>query len=240
MCSSSSPGLRVRIAKEDDWPTLQALWRRHHHLLESVSSTTHALVVGPFAWLAMVGAGLLAMSSRSRSPWILFKIIGIYACFVVAQHFVHWSCAWAILAFDLEWGELKAAAWTGQGRSAKAPVALIAEGCDGEVFGVVCLKFAPAAEGCCRGKGRSRLKKRTASLWQATVDPQYRNRGVASALLKGAEQWACAKGASILEVLTLSTQAKAVCHNAGFTLWNTRFGRLTLIPAIFSKTLAPA
>jgi len=137
-----------------------------------------------------------------------------------------------------------------------------------EVVGVLCGKPGPIWQGCCPNrkqrpskgkKDKSKAKgvisetaKKDAasgallsefgehriSLWHATVHPKFRNHGVASLLLRAAETWAREIGASKVEVMSLNTEAKAVCYNVGYKLLNERTGRLPLVPAALSKSLS--
>jgi len=59
-----------------------------------------------------------------------------------------------------------------------------------------------------------------ALLWDLRVAPQFRRRGVASALLAAAEQWACARACRVLKVETQNINAPACRFYAacGFAL----------------------
>jgi len=226
---------------------------------------TQLLVLGPPAWLAISVAATqvyrTSLSGSNVQPW---KVLVGYACLIVLQHVVHLLCSWAILTVDLRWGELSGEdAWVFHGRAktcwsgSPRPATFLveAEGPEqADIVGVLCGKPGPVWEGCCarrkkagkprkqRGKSHptasaSGLLDSKVSLWHATVHPQFRNHGVATLLLRHAEAWAREAGASKVEVLSLSTQAKAACYNAGFVLLNERTGRLPLMPAVLSKDL---
>ena len=83
-----------------------------------------------------------------------------------------------------------------------------------------------------------RQRGRVASLWHAAVVPAARNSGAAQALLASAEEVAASWGATRIEAVCLSVAAKAACHNAAMSLWNST-GRWPLVPAFFSKRLRP-
>merc|ERR1740117_956322 len=95
-------------------------------------------------------------------PW---QVIAGYACFVMLQHVVHFLCSWAILSFDLRWGELSGEeAWVFHGRAkvcwrgAPQAVTFLVEADAIEkpdVVGMLCAKPGPVWEGCCARKKQS-------------------------------------------------------------------------------------
>lgn len=260
---SADLDLRVRAARHNDWPSLECLWRSNHHLREAVAETTHVFVLGPPAWVAVAAVAVLACRAsptaaglRTRFPCLLLTLG--YALVVLLQHVLHWLCATAVLLSDLRWGDLTAGAWLGE----RGKAVLVAESSAGGVVGVVCVRLQAERRSqrvCCncgrrqgasggRRKGGSVAKVRarqadaaagpTATIWHAAVAPQFRSQGAASALIRAAEVWARDAGAARVEMVCLGSAAKAACWNARYTLWNARSGRLPLVPASFSKSVA--
>jgi len=252
--------IKVRLAYAEDWPSLHALWQQHHHLREAVSSTSRSLLFGPPAWMIFVAIACRVQDSL-KEKWAIhtlcLQVFLGYAGLWAGQHLLHWLCARLILEYDLRWGELTAASWglsagSEPGRT-QTPV-IVAEvdrSESREIVGVVCVKLKPVWNGCgpCSRRAQHpsvhgpventrRPPDAVASLWHAAVYPGFRNQGVAAALLTAAERWAKEKGATSIETVCLSMEAKAACWNAGFELWNSWTGRLPLVPATFFKKIA--
>lgn len=252
-----SGGLCVRPARDDDWEALAELWRRHHDMRDSVPAISRALLTSSISWCAMglVGAAVHRKWSSSTPPLYLCACLLLgFAGFVAVQHVVRWISALLTLEYDLRCGDLTCVSWKRRASdlqacapSATVLVAEVTTPAD-RVVGVVCINVGPRWEGCCQRRGekcdRARRKRAeppaTASLWNAAVLPAYRNRGVAAALLRAAQKWSLDAGASHLETVCLSVDAKAACWNSGFELWNIHSGRFSLVPAVFSMDLKGA
>lgn len=204
--------IQTRMAREADWLELREIWMHHHHLIEMVGETSRVVLTGPPAWFAFFAA-LRGLHSLTGAPNIWLKAAFGYALLAVLQHGLHWLIARSILAYDLRWGEL-----THQGCRTTV---LVVQG-PSQLLGVACL----------------RQRGRVASLWHAAVVPAARNSGAAQALLASAEEVAASWGATRIEAVCLSVAAKAACHNAAMSLWNST-GRWPLVPAFFSKRLRP-
>eukprot|EP00438_Fugacium_kawagutii_P027375 Skav211471 [mRNA] locus=scaffold1118:57574:78397:- [translate_table: standard] len=106
----------ARLAEDNDWPKLQELWTKHHHLIEMVWETSWFVFFGPPAWLALLMAVL-----GFWLQWLgdrLLRGAAAYVLLAVLQHVVHWTVAKLILTYDLCYGELTAAGWRAKGPSA--------------------------------------------------------------------------------------------------------------------------
>lgn len=152
------PPFEVRGACEGDWPRLQGLWRQHHHLLEMVDTMTLLFLMGPPAWLGVAAFAVVVGRSGATDATLLQGLGWLmgYLALTLVQHVLHGAFAHALLAHDLEKGELSAGGWDrGDGVAAvlvavEAPAALgaltteeaaKASEAPGEVVGVACVRF---------------------------------------------------------------------------------------------------
>lgn len=245
-----APVVQVRLVGVADWPALQDLWRRYHHLLEMVSITTHVLLWGLPAWFVVVFIGALVGQMQVFETWrtsqrVCVTCMVAYVAFVVLLHSIHLICAKATLSYDLRQGDLTPDAWISNTELQCAVFVAEALGQDRALAGVVCVKLQSMwgsqpkqrdrkPRNAMRRRGKEKV---SASLWHATVAPPFRNRGTASALVAAAEVWALEHGADTLEALCLNGAAKAAALSSGFELRNPRIGAIPLLPAVFLKRL---
>lgn len=108
----------ARLAEDDDWPKLQELWTKHHHLIEMVWETSWFVFFGPPAWLALLMAVLGFWIRAGLVGDRLLRGAAAYVLLAVLQHVLHWMVAKLILTYDLRYGELTAAGWRAKGPSA--------------------------------------------------------------------------------------------------------------------------